>query len=280
MSNDLSEGEFWAGSAGAKWIKHELVQDRFLRGVADAVLDAAAPQIGERVLDIGCGAGATSMMAAEAVGPEGLVLATDIAAPFIERVAERAAAMPQVKTLVADAQVAEWPETGFDVAISRFGVMFFSDPPVAFGNIRAALRPGGRIAFAAWASTEENPYWKLSRDLVSGHIGPQPKPEPNSTGPMGLADAEWAMEQLRGGGLTEVSVDTREVELVHEGGASGLADLGLELGPASRALNEAEASPEERLAFRDISAAAFARYESGGVLRIPAKIHLFKAVAP
>ncbi len=280
MSDDLSQGEFWSGSSGARWLKHEAVQDRFLREVAEAVLKVAAPRSGERVLDIGVGAGATTLMAAEAVGPDGLVLATDIAPPFIARVAERAAALPQVQTLVADAQVADWPETGFDIAISRFGVMFFSDPPVAFGNIRAALRPGGRIAFAAWASAEENPYWKLARDLVAEHIGPQPVSEPGSPGPMGLANAEWATEQLRGGGLAEVSVDTREVELVHEGGAIGLADLGLEIGPASRALNEMEASEDMRLAFRDVSAAAFAQYETDGALRIPATIHIFQAVAP
>ncbi len=280
MSDDLSQGEFWSGSSGARWLKNEAVQDRFLREVAEAVLEVAAPRIGERVLDIGVGAGATTLMAAEAVGQEGLVLATDIAPPFVARVAERAAGKPQVKTLVGDAQVAEWPDTGFDVAISRFGVMFFSDPPAAFANIRGALRSGGRIAFAAWAASESNPYWKLSRDLVEEHIGPQPVSEPGSPGPMGLANAEWATEQLRGGGLAEVSVDTREVELVHEGGAIGLADLGLEIGPASRALNNAEASQEERLAFRDKSAEAFAVYETDGVLRIPATIHIFQAVAP
>jgi SAM-dependent methyltransferase len=277
MMDNTGEAEFWSGPAGLSWIEHEVEQDGLLGGVADAVIDKAGLGSGDRVLDIGCGAGAMTMRAAEVVGSEGRVLATDIAPPFIERVARRAGSMAQVGTFLGDAQTAEWPETGFDVALSRFGVMFFSDPAAAFANIDRALRPEGRVVFAAWARTEDNPYWSIPRGLIADRLGPQPKPEPNAPGPMGLADADWAMTQMRAGGLGDVSVDTREVTLTHEGGAAGASHLMIRIGPAVRPLRENEFSADEIEAFRRDTEDAFRPYEVNGKARIPALIHLFTA---
>ncbi|MEO0917131.1 MAG: class I SAM-dependent methyltransferase, partial [Pseudomonadota bacterium] len=155
MTGNTQEADFWSGPAGAKWIEHEAEQDHFLSEVAEAVLRKARLDLGERVLDIGCGTGALSLLCADKVGEDGYVLATDIAPPFVERVGVRAARMPQVQAYLADAQTADWPAPGFDVAVSRFGVMFFSDPPAAFANIARALRPSGRMAFAAWGATAD-----------------------------------------------------------------------------------------------------------------------------
>lgn len=277
MTGNADEGAFWSGPAGAKWIEHEAEQDRFLSAVADAVLDVTGLQSGERVLDIGCGTGAVTLQAAEAVGPDGHVLATDIAPPFVARVAARAAGLSQVATRLGDAQIADWPMPGFDAAISRFGVMFFSDPVAAFANIASGLRPGGRFAFAAWGPAEDNPYWHLPRQVIARRIGPQPRPEPNAPGPMGLADAEWASGVLRSAGLAEVAVETREIALLHEGGAEGAADLSLRIGPAVRPLKEIEATAEQVAAVKAEIAEAFAPYETAAQAQIPATIHLYTA---
>lgn len=275
MSN-TDEAEFWSGAAGQKWIAHEFEQDRLLGAVADALIGTADPSPGDRVLDIGCGTGAVTMLAAERVGTDGLVLATDIAPPFVARVTERSENLPQVRTLLADAQSAVWPETGFDLAVSRLGVMFFDDPPKAFGNIAQALKPGGTMVFAAWATVEENPYWSVPREMIERRFGPRPRPGPNAPGPMGLADTGWTLEQFRKAGL-EAGVETRTVPLIHDGGAAGAADLMLRIGPAARALAEAGATTEQIAGFASEAARLLNRYETGGQARIPGTVHIYKA---
>lgn len=277
MTDNSDEGAFWSGPAGAKWIEHEAEQDHFLSGIAAAVVREAGLSRGQRVLDIGCGTGAVSLLAATAVGPEGHVLATDIAPPFVDRVKERAKHLVQVSADVGDAQTADWPEPPFDAALSRFGVMFFSDPSAAFANIARALRPGGKMVFAAWAALKDNPYWREPRRLVNELIAPQKPGVPNAPGPMGLADADWTVDRLRAAGLDEVGVETREIPLLHEGGAAGAADLSLRIGPAVRPLAEVEASDDQIAAFKAEVTRAFQPYEINGLARIPATIHLYTA---
>ena len=274
---NADQAEFWSGPAGLKWIADEAAQDYTLSVVAAEVLKSAAPQPGERVLDIGCGTGAVTLLAAEAVGTGGGVLATDIAAPFLARVADRAAGFPQVGTFLGDAQEADWPEDGFDVAVSRFGVMFFSDPAAAFANIARALKPGGRIVFAAWGRTEDNPYWYVPRDVCDGMFGPQPRPAPNAPGPMGLADRDWAKAKMRAGGLAEVACETRDIPLLHPGGAAGASRLALKIGPGARALADVGADEAQVEAFRAGVERAFLPYEADGELRLPSSVHLFTA---
>lgn len=277
MTGNAEESVFWSGPAGAKWIEHEAEQDHFLSAVATAVIDRANLSPEDRVLDIGCGTGAVSLLAAPLVGRNGYVLATDIAAPFVTRVKTRARDLPQISALEADAQTATWPTPAFDVALSRFGVMFFADPAAAFANIAQALRPGGRMVFAAWGRTEDNPYWHVPRDQIDRILGPRPRPAPNAPGPMGLADADWALERLNAAGLADVAVETTELPLLHEGGAAGAADLSLRIGPAVRPMAEAEATPEMLADYKAQVARAFQPYETDGQARIPAIIHIYTA---
>ncbi|MEM9971206.1 MAG: methyltransferase domain-containing protein, partial [Pseudomonadota bacterium] len=115
---NAAEKEVWSGQRGQSWIDYEVEQDSLLSGAGEVVLAEAAPSVGARVLDIGCGTGALTLLMAEAVGREGHVLATDISEPLLTRAAERAASLEQVSTHLGDAQVTEWPEAGFDFAVS------------------------------------------------------------------------------------------------------------------------------------------------------------------
>ncbi len=277
MTGNADEGVFWSGPAGAKWIEHEAEQDHFLSTVASAVVERAKLRAEDRVLDIGCGTGAVSLLAASLVGPKGHVLATDIAAPFVARVKDRAGDVPQVQTMLADAQTATWPDPPFDIALSRFGVMFFSDRAAAFANIARALRPGGRVVFAAWGRTEDNPYWQVPRDQIDRMLGPRPRPAPNASGPMGLADRDWALDHLNAAGLADVAVETMEVPLLHDGGAAGAADLSLRIGPAVRPMAEADATPDMLADYKTAVTRAFQPYETDGQARIPATIHIYTA---
>src|SRR6202042_1616139 len=125
------------------------------------LLDAAALQPGEQVLDVGCGGGKTSLAAARGVGPEGAVVGADLSTPLTTLASRRAAeaGVENVTFRVVDMQTDTVPGGPFDVALSQLGVMFFEEPVTAFGNIRSHLKPGGRIVFACWQTMERNPWF-------------------------------------------------------------------------------------------------------------------------
>jgi ubiquinone/menaquinone biosynthesis C-methylase UbiE len=139
----------WNGASGVRWAASADRRDAVLAPVADALLDLSAITTGQHVLDVGCGCGATSLAAARATGPTGRVVGVDLSAPMLALAATRAAQSAMVEFVEADAQTFERTER-FDLAISRFGTMFFDDPAGAFANIARHLVPGGRICIATW----------------------------------------------------------------------------------------------------------------------------------
>ncbi|MFI8952114.1 class I SAM-dependent methyltransferase [Streptomyces sp. NPDC053750] len=142
------QAEAWNGPVGQHWATHQARYDAMLAGVNDALFDAAAVAPGDRVLDVGCGAGATTRIAARLAAP-GQAVGVDISAPLLERARAGTAAegITNAAYECADAQVHPFPAGGYDVVVSRGGVMFFADHAAAFGNLARALRPGGRLAF-------------------------------------------------------------------------------------------------------------------------------------
>lgn len=278
---NAAERDFWSGPSGQSWVTSQEEMDRQLAEVADLVIRHANLAPAQRVLDIGSGAGALSLLAADAVGPSGHVLATDISKPLLDCAAGRGRAFNQIGTLLADAEVADWPDTDFDAAISRFGVMFFANPAKAFANIARALKPGGRIIFAAWAPASENPFWHIPSKHAAAHLGQPPKIEPNQPGPMGLADITLAQTHLSNAGLADVQGRVEAVHLRHNGGAGSFANLCCRIGAAKRAINHFDASSEAQSAIEKDIAQEFAQFEHpDGTCAIPAAINLLTATKP
>lgn len=151
----------WNGQSGERWVANQARLDALVAVFGQAAIEAAAPAMGERVLDIGCGAGASSLALAARVGAGGQVLGVDISEPLIERARELARHDTPALFQVADASSAELPEGAFDILFSRFGVMFFDDPTAAFTHMRRALRLGGRVAFVCWRGATENDWMRL-----------------------------------------------------------------------------------------------------------------------
>src|SRR6266481_138118 len=149
QSANADQIKFWNGPGGEKWATYQTDMDRNLNDVTAAIMPFAAPELDERVLDIGCGAGQTSYLLAAAVGAHGHVTGVDISAPLLGVARARMGAAKNMAFIDADA--AFHPFTGeYDLVFSRFGVMFFDDPRAAFANIRKGLKPGGRLAFVCW----------------------------------------------------------------------------------------------------------------------------------
>src|SRR5436190_14393138 len=141
---------YWNGPAGQRWADRQAAQDILLGPVADLLIDRAKPVAGERVIDVGCGSGVTTIAFARKVAPSGHALGIDISAPMLARARASAPKELPVDFVQADATVHPFDPESFDLLASRFGVMFFADPVASFTNLRKAMRPSGRLAFACW----------------------------------------------------------------------------------------------------------------------------------
>ena len=285
MANDKQKA-YWSEIAAPKWRSLVGAMEARLAPVSDAVIAAAGLKPGERVLDIGCGAGRTSQEAARAVGEAGYVLGIDIAAPMIEAARAHAAAeagpgMAPVEFAIADAQTERFTPP-FDALISRFGVMFFENPAAAFANLRASTRPGGRLVFAAWAPLSGNPHWKIPLRLVEALVGPGAPRVPQAPGPLAFDDPAYVHDLLLEAGWRGVKV---RAEAVFLRGASldDEARVACFMGPAGALLDEKQASSDARAAANKAVREALSGYATiapDGSVRLPATIHLVTASAP
>jgi SAM-dependent methyltransferase len=239
-----AERQRWNDERWAQlWPKREVLTDE----VTSRLLDEAALLPGERVLDIGCGGGRAALAAADLVGAEGAVAGADVSTPLLALAATRArdARVRNVSFHRLDMQTDPVPGAPFDVAISQFGVMFFDEPVTAFCNIRAQLRPGGRLAFACWQSSEQNP-WLFGAALPDVFPPPPPLPPGKSpTGPFSLADPAHTTAILRAAGFDGIgrtpyalSVDVPR-DAVYDEEQLAIVGVPLERRPAAAAAVEA-----------------------------------------
>ncbi len=197
----------WDGPEGEDWSREWRHHDRAIEAHGRRLLAAAGVKPTDHVLDIGCGNGATTRATARAAG-DGDALGIDLSSRMLERAQLQAQAegVANVKFVQGDAQGHPFEVASRDLAISRFGVMFFDDPRAAFANIRTALRPGGRFVAVVWRALPENEWQRRIRSALA--IGRNvPVPPPRSPGPFGLADASYTREVLMDAGFADVSLD-------------------------------------------------------------------------
>lgn len=257
--------EAWTG----QWTKREQMTSL----VTPVLLEALAPARGERVLDVGCGGGRTTLAVASRVGDTGAVVGLDLSGPLTELARERAreAGATNATFVVGDAQVDSVEGGPFDAATSQFGVMFFEDPGGAFANLARHLRPGGRLAFACWQSPAVNP-WFVGPALA-GLVPPPPPPAPGRrpTGPFSLCDAGEVRQLLATAGFASVTIEGHEHE--HEVAETSLVDEAqlVFMGVPEDALGAARAAIDAHLEpFRQPS----------GTLRFPLAFQVVRAHRP
>ena len=259
------QSQFWQELAPgwlASVVHTELVSGPF--GVA--AMEALHLVPGQRVLDVGCGDGSTTLELARRVAPGGDAVGIDIAPAMLDA-ARRSAEVQGVDNasfVVADAQTESLGESRFDAAFSRFGVMFFADPVAAFANIRAGLRSGGVLAFACWDDLFANEWMFLPGSAVvqvTGSLPPMPGPE--APGPFSLADPDRVTAVLRDAGFANVTVTahTQPVE-VPEVEVESIVSLSSRVGPVREALRNADADTSARITDA-VRAALMARVEHG-----------------
>ncbi len=262
--------EYWNEVVGETWVKRQREIDVISAPFGVAVMDRLGPRPGERVLDVGCGGGGTTIELARRTAPDGSAIGVDISRPMLDYARGRAAEdrVENVSFKEADAQTADLGESMYDVAFSRFGVMFFADPVEALGNIARAMKPEGRLGFATWQEVGLNPWMFVPVLAAAPHVGMPDVPEPHEPGPFAFADTDRTRSVLAEAGFHDIEIEPLEREVTFKGGAEQAADVLMDVGPVRQLAADAE--PERVAAARTAVIEAAQSYQRDGVLIFPA----------
>jgi SAM-dependent methyltransferase len=276
----------WRDRWSTGWLSQASRLESMLDPVDGPLLAVAAPAPGESVVDIGCGRGATARRVAELVGSTGHVIGVDIS----EELIDAARSLPQpdddaatIDWVAADAATVDL-DRPVDLVVSRFGVMFFDEPVVAFANLVRATRRGGRLAVAVWLPRTESEFQRRALETAVADAARRGidlrLPDPVS-GPFRYGDTDWVREMLEGSGWRDVGVDRRWLDL-HVGGPgtspAEAAALGMANGPL--AMLTGGLDPTTRSSIETAVAADLARAWDGTGVRLTAGVSIVTARRP
>lgn len=231
---------FWNGLSGQRWADRHAAQEKLLGPIAELLLKHADPQPGERVVDVGCGSGATTFAFAKAVAPTGFALGLDVSEPMLAQARKLAPPGLPIDFRTGDATIYPFKPASFDLVVSRFGVMFFADPVLSFTNLRNALRPTGRLAFVCWREPRDNAWMMAPLMAAYKHVPKLPPVGPEDPGPFAFASDERVRRILTGAGFKKLSIEREDLPMDIAGGAGldAAVEGALQIGPASRALQD------------------------------------------
>ena len=231
--------EFWNGAHGVSWAQYAEIVDVMFADITEAVLGASEIATGDRVLDLGCGNGGTTLAAAGRVTPIGSVTAIDVSAPMIERAKARSAAagLTNVTYVLGDAAAYPFSARSFDALISRLGAMFFKDPETAFRNMIPALVPGARVALGVWRNPREN-LWAMGPVAAARNfLEMPPRPGPEDPGPFSFADPDRVKSVLGAAGLLDIVLAPLDFQIPLGRTLDESLSFVMEMGPLSAPLS-------------------------------------------
>jgi SAM-dependent methyltransferase len=262
------QSEFWNGAGGDAWVAMQPVMDRMFVGIEELLAEAAAARGAERVLDVGCGVGATTLAIARRLGDGAELTGVDISAPMVEAAKERVAFEDHPpRFLLADAATHSFEKGEFDLLVSRFGVMFFDDPVAAFARLREAISAGGGLRFVCWRTAEENPFITTGAQAVAHLLPAMPPRDPNGPGPFAFGAKGRADEILSGAGWEGIEVEPVDIPCAFP--ESDLNRYLARIGPVGAALVEADDA--KRAEVLEVARAAYRPFLSGGEVRFTAR---------
>jgi len=197
----------WGSSAGNAWVEVMDLTDTVYAPVERRLTEEVAAGPGRRILDVGCGTGATTVAIAERLGPDAECTGLDVSPPMVEAARDRAErAGVRVRFELADAETHDFGEGAFDQVVSRWGLMFFADPVRAFANLRRAAS-GGRLRAITWRSHTENPFMTVAEEAAAPLLeGFEPRRSDDAPGQFGLADEAAVRGILREAGWWDVAL--------------------------------------------------------------------------
>jgi SAM-dependent methyltransferase len=277
----IDEGEqaqLWNGVGAKGWVELEGLMDRLFRPVEEVLVEAvvaAAPPAGARVLDVGCGTGATTVAIARTLGPGASCTGLDVSEPMLGAARARAAREGlDVRFVRADAQRHVVDPGGVDVVASRFGVMFFDDPVAAFANLRRATADGGSLRAVVWRSAEDNPFMSVADEAAATVVEVPPRPV-EGPGAFALADPDGTRALLGRAGWSAVELTPLDLDCSMP--EADLPDYATRIGPLGRALAEADDATRQRAA--EVAVPAYERFVRAGRVHLPVACWLVRATA-
>ena len=271
------QAALWNGRAGRAWVDAQEVLDQMFKPFEEQLAEAVRAGSGHRVLDVGCGTGSTTLAIARRLGAEGDCVGVDISGPMIAAArarAEREEGVP-ARFVCADVQAHAFEPASFDFIVSRFGVMFFDSPVLAFANLRRAARDGAGLCAIAWRSAAENPFMTTAERAAAPLLPDMPARQPGTPGQFAFADRHRVSAILEESGWAGIDIRPIDVDCTLPE-KELLGYLG-RLGPVGLALQEADA--RTRMQVVDTVRAAFDRYVHGTEVRFTAACWLIGARA-
>jgi SAM-dependent methyltransferase len=275
-----AEREFWERRAAA-WDRRIEEMEQFSRAYGAPAMDLLAVRPGERIGDVGCGPGTTAIELSRRVAPDGRVIAVDVAPAMIDAARRRAesAGATGIEFLVSDVESGPVARD-LDAIYSRFGLMFFPRPDVAFANLAASLRPGGRLAAAVWGELGDNPWMFVPTLAAVGVLGAELHlPGPGEPGPFSLAGADVLRSVLEGAGFVDVAIeDVHSARELHDRTVDDEVRTLLEVGPVSEAFQAADDAGRSDAVAAVVE--AIGSFRDGEVWRLPGRAQIASARLP
>ena len=268
------QSTLWNGSAGRAWVESQDLLDRMFQPFEELLAESAKACTDGRILDVGCGAGGTTLAMARVQGVQGRCLGVDISEPLIAAArARQGQDTATVEFLCADAQICEFDPASFDRITSRFGVMFFQDPVSAFTNLRRAARTGAALQCIAWRGPEDNPFMIAAEGAAVSLLPDLPTRVAGAPGQFAFADREHVRRILIESAWANIDIHPIDVRCAFP--ESQLIPYLTRLGPLGRVLAELDVRTREQLI--TTARAAFEPYVQADTVRFNAACWMIEA---
>jgi ubiquinone/menaquinone biosynthesis C-methylase UbiE len=243
--------EFWNKGIGQKWVKHDNSMNERFTILTKEFFKRAKIEKGDKVLDIGCGGGITSFETSKILGNDGYVLGADISKILLDLAKKNYSNIKNLEFKYCDVQNYNFKKNIFSKVISRFGVMFFENPIVAFKNIYNSIQDGGSLHFVCWTNVMENEFFTAAANIIIKHLNKEFPKVTRSPGPFAFSEEKYIKQILDSSGFKNIKVDKVYTSLSTNDDAAKDGELLFKIGLAGRLLSKENLSEEELSNIKD-----------------------------